>query len=305
MKIARPIVVTDAMLASSNIPETDYTAWSATPSYALGDRVILVDENIHQVYEAATGTSNQNKSPAYSANVGSAAFWLLVGNTNRWRMFDQSSSNQASMLSQMTLTLLPSARFDTLALLNVNAASVTVTQTSPTDGVVYNVTSSLVSPSGIQDWYDYFFEPIVRVTDFAITTLLPYADSSISITLDDNGGTVLLGELVLGLSRDIGFTQYGASVGIQDYSVKQTDAFGNAEIVERAYAKRGEFTVWVEPASVDELEFMLAGYRAAPALYLGSDSYTSTFIYGFYKAFDVVLTYPTFSICTISVEGLT
>jgi hypothetical protein len=163
----------------------------------------------------------------------------------------------------------------------------------------------MISDSGITDPYAYCFEPIVRLTDLIVSGLLPYTGAPISVTLNNPSSDAKLGALILGLSTDIGATQYGASVGIIDYSVKSTDVFGNIAIVERSYSKRGDFTVWVPNTLIDTLQINLANFRATPILYLGSDQYTSTAIYGFFKDFSVAIAYPTVSVCTINIEGLT
>jgi len=300
MKIIRPVTINDAAFASSNISEDDYAAWSGATTYALADRVIVVSTNYHKIFESVQG-SNTNHNPVTDTT---STWWLFVGSTNKWRAFDNSPSLQTSFGSSIVMSLVPGERVDTVALMNISAASVTITQTDPVDGLVYNVTTSLVRTSGIQDWYAYFFEPVVRVVDFSVSNLYPYANSTIGITLTDSGSTVLLGECVLGLSRDLGFTQYGASVGIQDYSIKQADVWGNYTITQRAFSKRTDLTVWIDPEIVDEVEALLASYRATPVVYLGSDSYASTLVYGFYKDFSIDIAYPTFSVCTLSVEGL-
>ena len=106
-----------------------------------------------------------------------------------------------------------------------------------------------------------------------------------------------------GLSREIGGVQYGASVGITDYSVKSQDAFGNYVITQRAFSKRATFNVMVENGLIDELQTLLADLRATPAIYVGSDGYVSTMIYGFYKDFSTVISYPTLSVLSIELEG--
>ena len=125
------------------------------------------------------------------------------------------------------------------------------------------------------------------------------------ITLTDSGETVLCGVCVLGLSKEIGGTQYGATVGIQDYSVKTQDDFGNYTILERAYADRGTFSVEVETSYVDALKKLLTAYRATPAVYIGSDDFGSTVMYGFFKDFNIDIAGPAVSIATIEIEGLT
>jgi hypothetical protein len=233
------------------------------------------------------------------------AYWIDAGATNRWRIFDQSITSQTSNPDTIVNTLTISGRADSVVLLNSNAASGRVTMTDAIDGVVYDSTFNMVSNSGIQDWYAWTFEPIVRIQDKAITDMPPYANAVVAVTLTDIGGTPLCGGLVIGQSKDIGGTQYGAKVGIQDYSTKQRDAFGNYTILQRAFNKRADFTVWVLAAYVDALENLLATYRAIPIVYIGVTTYGSTIIYGFYKDFSVDIAYPTESICTIQLEGLT
>ena len=49
LKLLKPTTITDAMLTSSTVPETDYTAWNAATAYTLAQRVIRV--STHKVYE--------------------------------------------------------------------------------------------------------------------------------------------------------------------------------------------------------------------------------------------------------------
>jgi len=117
----------------------------------------------------------------------------------------------------------------------------------------------------------------------------------------------------LGLSKDISYKvnnsptgiAASAKVGIQDYSIKQRDTFGNYTILQRAFNKKADFTVYIENSAVDSVVNLLSDYRATPTVYVGSSSFGSTIIYGFYKDFSVDIAYPTKSVCTISLEGLT
>jgi hypothetical protein len=261
--------------------------------------VIVVGTNTHAVYESLQA-GNTGHSPETSPT-----WWLYVSTTNRWKMFDTQITSQTSNADSIAVTMESNDdRIDSVALFNISAASATLTVTDAVEGVVYNKTLSLVSPSGITDWYAYFFEPITRLKDTVFTEIPPYIGADISLTLSDSGSTVLCGACVVGLSRDVGGTQYGASTGIQDYSIKQKDSFGNYSILERAYNKKATFQVWVENSLIDELQTILASYRATPTVYVGSDDYQSTYIYGFYKDFSTVISYPTVSILNIELEGL-
>ena len=66
-----------------------------------------------------------------------------------------------------------------------------------------------------------------------------------------NQRTVSCGTMALGQTRNLGGTIYGAQGGIQDYSRKETDEFGNYTLVERAYAKRISYRVVRENTQID------------------------------------------------------
>lgn len=299
MKIIRPLTINDAALVASSIPETDYAAYSAATTYALGARVIVVSANSHHIYESLAA-SNLNHAPA-----SSPTWWLDLGNTNRWRMFDGSITSQSSKADSIDVSIKPIGRVNSLALMNISAASVQVKMTDSIDGLVYDQTFSLVSSAGVTDWYTYFFEPIVRLEDLLILDMPTYYSPTIQIILTGTGETVAIGAALIGQSLDLGGTQYGANIGIQDYSVKTRDAYGNYTILERAYNRLGDFSVLVESARVDHIEKLLARYRATPIVYIGSELYASTVIYGFYKGFQTSIKYARESLCTLEIEGLT
>lgn len=300
MKLVRLIDVDDAVLVSSSVPETDYTPWSNATTYAAEARVRVVAANVHLVFESADD-GNVGHDPL----TDDGTWWLEVGATNRWAMFDGAVQSQTTHADSIDVDLLVPGRADVLALLNVSGATAQVTMTAPGAGTVFDQTYSLVSTSGIADWYAYFFEPIARLSDLPPITLPPYAGATLSVTVSETGATVGVGALVFGLARDLGGTQWGAQLGITDYSVKQADEFGNLTVLERAYSKTANFTVNVDAGFVDTLLTQLAEYRAKPALWIGDEGYASSVIYGFFKDFNVEIAYPTVSVCTLELESLT
>lgn len=53
-KVIAPKVVTDAMLVSSSVPETDYTAYNSATAYAIGDKCMVAAS--HLIYESLIGS---------------------------------------------------------------------------------------------------------------------------------------------------------------------------------------------------------------------------------------------------------
>jgi hypothetical protein len=295
MRLVRPVEVDSSVLISTNA--VDESSWSSGTTYGQFDVVRGPAPYDKLAYESVQA-GNLNHP------VTDQAWWLAFGSSNKWRMFDQSPQSQTTRADNIDVTLTPGARIDTLALQNVSAASVQVTMTDLVEGVVYDETFAMISDSGITDWWAYFFEPIVRVTELQVEDLPPYATATLDVTLTATGETVACGLCVIGLSRDIGKTQWGAGVGIQDYSVKQVDDFGNATVVQRAYSKRANFSMLVPWGQVDQLQVLLASYRATPTLYIGDPDYTSTAVYGYFRDFNMEIAYPDVSLCTLEIEGL-
>lgn len=298
MKIIRPVAVTDSVLGSSTVPESE-PVWLVGTTYALND---VARGN-------TTETAHKLFLSVQASNVGHPVtdplWWVEMGPSNRWAMFDGSNSTQTVQAEEIEVVLNTTTRVDSVALLNIEAATARVQMSAAGDGVVFDQTFNLVSDSGIIDWYAYFFEPISRKTDLIVTGLPPYAEAEITVTLSGEDSAVRVGTLVIGLGKELGDTAMGASIGIQDYSRKEQNPFGDFVLVERAYSKRATFTVWVPRGFTDELQRLLASYRAVPIVYVGSQEFGSTAIFGFYRDFSVSIDYPTHSICSLEIVGLT
>lgn len=294
----RPFEVTSAALTASNVTET-VSLYNLATSYSAGNQVREDTATGSLLYESIVGSNTGNP-------LTDATKWLPLGATNRWKMFDGSITSQTQNADSIEDTIQITGRIDSVALLNIDAASAQVIATDATDGVVFDETVSLVSTDGITDLFAWLTEPIERVADKLITDIPTlYSDLEVQIILTDTGATAKCGAAIVGLSKGIGDTQYGASVGIQDYSRKERDDFGNYVVVERAFSKRANFTVWMNINLTDQVQILLARYRATPMVYVGSDMFGSTLIYGFFREANVEISYPTISIMTIEIEGLT
>jgi len=301
MKIVRPIVVTDSVLLSTNVAETDHAAWVIGTTYSIGDKVIVVAT--HRIYEALISASGKYP-PDYLT--GATPYWLDIGATNAHKMFDGVVGVQTSNADTIEVSLLSSGA-TTLSLMNIDAASVTIVVTDPADGEVYNNTIDLISTSNVVDAFSYFFEPFLYTKNL-ITYIPPYSGATVDVTVDFTGETAKCGEMVIGTTAFLGCTQFGASVGITSYSVKTVDDFGNFTILPRAFAKRGDFDIVLDNSQMEFVLNTLIGYTDTAVIWIPTDAqYLSSplVIYGFYKSFSVVIPYAQESSCSIEVEGLT
>jgi hypothetical protein len=253
-----------------------------------------------------TATSDPNKNIDPTTDDGSV--WVDIGPTNKWAMFDNVAGTTTTDPDEIDITIEPMTRVNALALLGLeNAISVQVIMTVTPEGEVYNETFDLTSTEGIIDWYEYFTEDVDRQTTLMLLELPGlYGDPSIQVIIT-GGGTddVAVGHLSIGRTYNLGRTLHdGAHVGITDYSRKEADDFGNYELVERAFAKRGSFRTLIESGQVDGIQSVLAQYRATPAVYSASEDYAATLIFGFFRDFQIEIAYPTQSLVSLELEGL-
>lgn len=328
MKLIRPFTVTPATL-TSNISDTD-TEYASTATYALG-----------AVVQDTTGASPTNRryESLVANNKGNAltdtAKWLDLGPTNRWAMFDTKNSTATTNAGAISVSIPVTGRADGLALFNLTASSVRVRVavdpaiappqdlgatlemdflTLPDELVirtpdalttVYDETISLRSESGITSWYDYFTEEITFVGDLVLTDLPLYTNPTVTIDIANDYGSTACGTCVLGQTVDIGAATYGAKAGITDYSRKTVDEFGDYTFIQRGFAKRATFKLVTPNSAVDSVSVLLSLYRAQPVVWVGTDTFTSTWLFGWLRDWAVEFSMMEQSYLALEIEGLT
>lgn len=306
LDVVKPITITDAMLIATDVTEADYATWSGATTYSLGDRVI--DTTLHKIYESLQA-GNLNHTPSTSTT-----WWIEVSPTNRWKVFDTSNSTATeaddnSSVESISYTIRPGQTVTGLGVLNiVNGQSVTVVMDDPTYGIVYNETFDLGSLPSSPDWWSWFFgERTSYVPQVVVTDLPIYPSADITITiLGIDGLQLSCATIVLGQLRSFSLgIRHGARIGIQDYSRRETNDFGDTVLVQRAFAKRASFDMLVSAVEVDDLNTFLTSVRATPCLWIGSTEYDALIIFGFYKNYDILISYPTYSDASLEIEGMT
>lgn len=298
MKVIKPITVTPAMILASNAVEA-YAAWSAATTYSK-DQIVDYGEN----YWISLVNTNLNNIPSAPGST----FWAYVSPDNKHAMFDGQVSTATTSTSPLAVTIAPGI-VNSVALVDLVGSSVTISMTdNGASPPVYTKTVDL-DGSIVFDWYTYFFEPFVQLAEVVLTDLPPYAAGQITMTLT-SGGNVAIGEFLVGTVYELGEEgmEQGASVGIIDYSRKDTDNdTGLTTFVRRAYSKRMSGQFLLNNGQLNAVQRILADIRAVPSVFIGSEAadYSPLIVYGFYRDFSIDIAYPTKSFCRIEVEGLT
>jgi hypothetical protein len=272
------------MLISSNVTEA-YPAWVSGTNYASGNTVWYTDG----IYQALANHSNNVPPPS------DLTHWLKISPSNHYACFDRQSGNATTASGSLSFTV-NAGNFDSIALIGmVGADEVDIVVRDGLGGAILWQSNTNLNSLNITTWWDYFtIERDVKLAQFLFKDI-------------PTGTTLSLGEFVFGMKRTLGMTQYGAKAGIVDYSRKETDAFGVTSLVKRAYSKRITCDVMIETANINKTQNALYGIRATPVVWIASDleQYSEPLIvYGFYKDFSTTISYPSYALCSVEVEGL-
>jgi hypothetical protein len=296
MKVVKPTALTAAMLISTTAAEA-YGAWNAGTAYALDAFVIRTTTN--HVYQCIQGPSTGNTPET------SPLYWTDKGPTNTWAMFDSQISTQSVATSSLSVVVKPGL-CNSICLFGLVGATLTVTVRDGLAGPVVYTRTVTLDGTVITDWYQYYFEPSVQLTSVVLSDLPPYGNAHITATVSGTG-SVKCGTLLLGTFYELGDVQLGATSGITDYSRKDTDAFGVVTFVQRPYSDRIGVDLIFMKSQLNKVKSILASVRATPCAWIGTDAsgFEVLNTLGFYKDFSIVIAYPTRSLCSLEIEGLT
>jgi hypothetical protein len=232
--------------------------------------------------------------------------WARADSTNRWRMHDSSVSSQTTNTTSIVNVYDGCGIVDTVALLNCKFATARIQVVDGGAGTVYDQTHTATVDTSLLATYGWPTDVTTYKKDMIIEGLpTGYTNCTITITLTDTGNTVACGSIFFGKALDFGVTLVGATTAIQDYSVKQTDDFGNYTILERAYSDTVNFQCVATKTMSDVIKAKLSDYRVTPVVYYGSATYSNTAVFGFYKDFQINYSYKNHISVNIEIQGLT
>lgn len=295
MRVIKPVTFDPATHLVSSTAVESAAAWASGTTYA---KDAVVDYGTY--YWISLVNSNTGHQPDISPTQ-----WALVGPDNTHAMFDEQVSTATSSTSPLTVVLTPGA-VNAIALLGLVGEQVVVTVTDGSGGpVVYTRTVSL-DGTLIADWYQYFYEPYVQIAEVVLTDLVPLSTAELTVSLTGTG-TIEIGNLSFGTQYQIGDAEYGAGLGIIDYSKKETDEFGVTTFVRRDFSKRLSARLMLDNGQINRVSRLLSDLRATPAVWILADDsqYQAGTVYGFFRDFNVEIAYPVQSFVSLEIEGLT
>jgi len=272
------------------------TAWAVGTTFTIGQ---LCHYN-QRVYQSVFNGSNLGFNPV-SGNTNLTTglnYWVDLGALNKFGAFDTTSNTQSVGLAtdtSITFSFIPTSTFTAAAFTNLDADSVEI---KILDGanVLYSESKKTVTRN-FSNWYEWVTLPFTSSTNMYFDEIPPYQDKTFSILVNKTNGSPKMGGLVLGRLVDIGKLELGARVTSQDFSVVNTDEFGNTKLVKRNVFSGIDGSLFCESRQANTIRDLNKALRGVSTVWIGledSDNYffNSLFIMGVATTFEPSIDYP-------------
>lgn len=309
LSILAPITITDALLSSSTVAENDGVAdggaiaYNAATPYALAARCIST--TTHRIYESAQAANTGHDPTDINNRVPAAtAWWIDVGPTNKYAMFDGVVSTPTVDASPLTVVIEPGF-FNAVVGFGFDADTLTITvKDAPGGNVIYSDYNTLEN-SLPSDYYDYFYAPYKVQRDYIDFGIEQYLLAEVTLTFTHSSGDISVGMLALGDLRPLGETQYGAKVKPKTYSYIKVDEFGNNTIMHRKTANDLSATAYLAVDDANRVLETITELLDVPCAVIGSTlpQHSGMRVFGLLSG-EISYDQPNDCLLTATVQGL-
>ena len=307
MRVITPITITAA--TNTTIAEPDTTlaipeaTYNAGTTYALA--ALVISTTTHKKYESRQAANLGKPLPVPPET--KTDWWIEVGATNKWAMFDLARNTQSVGNSPMSITFTPGERINSIGVLGMVADSVTITMTS-SGAEVYRSTTTLTYRR-VNDGYDYAFEPFGRRPSVVKFDLPPITNGIVTVLLTIAAGQVSCGSIIVGTFDYIGKAKFNAESDSINFSTITRDIYATATLVPRRTVPSTSQELVLEKARVDRVRDVRTNLNAVPALWsvfddVNNDYAESLIILGIYKRFKINIANPNHAIVNLELEEI-
>lgn len=276
------MAINDPSSAQSNIPYPDAGAgeilWTAG-TYNTGDKRVF-NGSIYEVIASPSTTDSIEagllKSPPSWVFVKPANFYAALRNEN-----DFSSSYADLVQYEFTADGIASAAaffgVDGNEV-NVKVVNDAVNPVAPHE--IYNITQSTIDNSDIFDWWPYLTIPPERAETIYFNDMPEEIGSTITMTVNNSGGTASLENVVVGELVDLGVTLSGMTPQLRSTSRFIDDAFGNRTTISRGSVRELEATVKYPTSKHDYIYRRIERMNDITTAWAGTSKFSTSVVLG-------------------------
>lgn len=288
----------------SSIPEDSAEEWSSSKTYTK-DATVRYGIYLYTSLQ----DSNINHKPSATLS-GLDAWWKRTTVTNRGAVFDSALYTQSVApegVNEITISI-PWERGTTgFGLLNMSGVTnVNVKVKDALDTIVYNQDFNLLD--GVDNWWDYYAGLWDYKSDLSELASTPLVSGTFTATL--TGGEPAIGHIMVGETWTLGKSLRNATAEIKDFSVYNTDDFGNTTVIQRSFAKTYNIEVNLELSKADSTFKRLTNIRAKSCLWIGDDLSLSEggldflIAFGYFKRAPLTAQSASSATYNLEIEGL-
>lgn len=285
---------------STNVSRQDYTEYSPTTTYNVGDTCTVLSEKKNY---KCTKDGTTNKNPKDNPNL-----WISEP-TNAYAMLVYTSSKKTENNNEINISFRVQ-NIDFIALFGVEASKIDIKVTDiRTNTIIFNKTSPM-HYDDLQNFGDYLFAPRElkdrlstkfsndellnifanfsknEIKDRLTATPPIYFDVKVEISIKNPNSKAKCGYMCCGRGRELGLSlEDGASTGLKSYTKKERDEWGNINLVKGAIFDVMDIPVLIDSKNLDLVKERFRKIDATPCVFIGDESnfYNSLTVFGFYK----------------------
>ena len=302
-------------LTSSNVTGSTYDEWvdDNSTGYSIGDnvKVSFLADGVTAKFPVLEYTSladtNLDNYPA-----DNPADWIELGAENRCKMFDDYTNTQTVNSDDIEIVISANG-VASVGIFGIYGTSVNL-KLIRNAVTIKEETIDLRSIVPVSGWYSWLYNKY----EYGITQIIwefprYITGATLEITISKIISTAKCGLVVVGNAVELGASQYGVKIGIDDYSIKDTDSLGRTYLSQGSYAKRADVSMDINNANIDFVTQKLTAVRGIPAMFdLNNDetayqdyyTHQALALYGYPQNFDITIPGPVKSKCNLEVKGL-
>lgn len=299
--IGVPVALTDANIEALNVLEDDYQEWDAGDTYSVADYVIVIGDDIHQIWRSVVD-SNIGNNPLDEADLDNPVNWAFVGATNAYKMFDAYISTMTEQAGSISFTLKNMGMVNTFGFFGLKGDTLTLVIRDYENNFISSETRDLVSYATFTSEWDMFFTPFLTVDFVVFKDLPPNFNGRYEITV--SGAQCGIGAVVPAYGYEFNSINRNSANTPKDYSVKTEKTPGVFEFVKGASALESELEFSFPAQQIDLLNRLVKQQFSQPTLVIGNDAYESFTHYGNIYECPNSLPYATEGMARLKVESL-
>jgi len=298
MRVLPPIdLFTSALVTASSIAEPDATqgeaTWSGATNYALAAEAISTAT--HRKYRSLQAANLNHPLPNYTIGETENDWWVDIGPTNKYAMFDYNRTTTSIDTSPLSVTIAPGQRVDSLALLGMQATQVTISATSVLGGgTVYGPEVVSLRRRSTRTWSDYFFGAFREVPSIILTDLPQFSDLIVTVEFENASDNVRVGTCAIGKSIFLGDIEYNPISDAINFSEVNRNDFGDAQLTQRRSIPKTTQKVFADTDILNSVRQARTDLNAQVAVWFGLDDEDdpraeALLILGFYRTWTIDL----------------